>query len=89
MGKGLYLMLLSVIICTRNRPQSLEQTLQSIAESARECDKNSFEVLVVNNGDSLETKDIENNFIICLIKYKILIKMGAYLAICGSDKDAS
>jgi glycosyltransferase involved in cell wall biosynthesis len=55
-------MLLSVIICTRNRPQSLEQTLQSIAESARECDKNSFEVLVVNNGDSLETKDIKNNF---------------------------
>ena len=55
-------MLLSIVICTRNRPQSLERTLYSMVESARDCDFDEFEVLVIDNGDSLDTSAISAKF---------------------------
>lgn len=55
-------MLLSVVICTRNRPRSLERALRSIVESAQNCDRQKFEVLVIDNGGSLDTARLQKDF---------------------------
>ncbi|GEO06871.1 hypothetical protein AAE02nite_45350 [Adhaeribacter aerolatus] len=54
-------MLISIIIPTLNRAKSLKLTLHSIYQ---QTDKMDFEVLIIDNGSSDETKDICNGFVI-------------------------
>ncbi len=54
--------LLSIVICTRNRPDSLRRTLQSLVKSARDCARDRFEILVVDNGGFLDRAVWEAEF---------------------------
>jgi len=55
----------SVIIPTLNRVKDLEKTLSSISE----CDKLPFEVIIIDQSDNQETKDLCKNFKTLNIKY--------------------
>ena len=54
--------LFSVVICTRNRPASLERTLHSLAASARCLEGGRYEVLIVDNGDALDAEGLATRF---------------------------
>jgi len=51
---------LSVVICTHNRHKLLENCLQSLA--AQKFERSSFEVIVVDNASTDETKDVVEKF---------------------------
>lgn len=51
----------TVVICTRNRAQSLAQTLSSVAEAAKEV-ADPFEVLIVDNGSTDDTHKTVESF---------------------------
>lgn len=53
--------LLSVIICTRSRPVSLRQTLESLL--AQEAPSSGWEVIVVDNGATDGTPDVIDSFV--------------------------
>jgi len=53
---------ISITICTRKRPDSLERTLYSIVQSANTCNRADFEVLVVDNGGTLDILSMQENF---------------------------
>lgn len=53
-------MKLSVVLPTRNRPELLKRTLLSIARQT--VDQKCFEVIVIDNGPSIETFEIVNDF---------------------------
>lgn len=52
---------ISFVICTYNRAQYLQDTLQSLLEN--EADPNRFELLIIDNNSSDETPDIAHTFI--------------------------
>ncbi|WP_445666673.1 glycosyltransferase [Fodinibius sp. AD559] len=52
---------ISFVICTYNRAQYLQDTLQSLLEN--EADPDRFELLIVDNNSSDETPDIAHTFI--------------------------
>lgn len=52
--------MISVIVPTREREQKLLRLLESI--EAQDCDKNNFEVIVVNDGTHYESMTAKNRF---------------------------
>lgn len=52
--------LVSIVVCTRNRKNLLRKCLNSISES--DYPKSNFEVVVVDNGSTDGTTDLENEF---------------------------
>lgn len=54
-------MLVSVIVCTRNRAASLRRTLQSIALAANKVTRG-WELIIVDNGSSDNTPDVVESF---------------------------
>ena len=53
-------MIASLIISTRNRSKYLNQTLESVAKQT--MDQNCFEVIIIDNGSTDNTKEIVNNY---------------------------
>ena len=53
--------LLSIIICTYNRSESLEKTLQSLLQQEN-CNNLNYEVIVIDNNSTDKTKEIVENF---------------------------
>lgn len=53
---------LSIVICTRNRPVSLQRTLRSVVQGAEACPRQDFEVLIVDNGAGLDSSALEAEF---------------------------
>lgn len=64
--------LLSIIIPTRNRSSLLKKTLASISNQT--ASKESFEVIIVDNGSSDNTKDISMSFKDAFINFKYIYK---------------
>lgn len=52
--------LISVVVCTYNRPQLLKKCLQSLIKQS--IDKNLYEVIVVNNNSTKDTLEVVSDF---------------------------
>ena len=64
--------LVSALVCTRNRPQSLLRTVRSLLRPSRETD---FELIVIDQSEGLETQEALSSEVDARLHY---IRFGAH-----------